>query len=944
MYEKGSEWRKWDLHVHTASSFDAYKGEDADELLVEAWKEKEFAAVAITDHFLIDSKRIKKLRELSGDITIFPGVELRTDKGSTNIHVILIFDDECDVELLEKDFEAIMLRQNAKAKESYETIYWDFEAIKSFAIQNGAIISLHAGKKDKGLDDQISNDTLFKMAIKEEFASIVDIFEVGKQKDIVGYKNYVFKDIPEKPLIICSDNHDPRDYQNKEWLWIKADTTFEGLRQTILMPSERVFVGDKPLKVDIVQKNKASYLSKISIKQTDNPKNSECWFNTNLDLNTGLVAIIGNKGSGKSALADILGLACNSKNIDHASFLDDNRFRKGPQFRANDYEVQIEWVDNKLDNCMNLGQKGRDSTVENAQYLPQRYIEKVCNDLDNEFQTEINKVIFTYIDDVDKSNTTSLDSLISYKARGQNMIIEGSKQRLSQLNSEVIEIENKLKDSYKVDITDRLRKKQDDLKRHDENKPKEVKKPENVANNIVAEELQRIDSLIEEKKNEIDKKRDKLKEINTYIDDLKNLSQRIYLAKVELDEINKEVFELMPEPLKENSKIKYEFPDEIIKQEELRVVSERNGLMNLLQGAGLETSLSQQLDDLKKKRNELVESSNAEEKKYQIYITNLKEWEEVRNTIIGNKEIQGSLISLTEELRYINDDLKNEYKGKVESRKALIGEIYKEKFKITDIYKELYSPIEKEIGLLLDNVEDKIEFDVDMVLKNKDLGTDLLTYINNSMKGIFQGRTESSVKIATLINNVDFNDFISVYTFIEAVLSCISEDFEVADKKVKARLEFYNLITNMDFLGAEFCLKMGGRKLSELSPGERGIVLLVFYLALSKEKIPLIIDQPEDNLDNQSVFDKLVPCIISAKTKRQVVIVTHNPNIAVACDAEQIICSSMDKARNEISYKSGSIENENIRKSVIDVLEGTLPAFDLRKRKYNLELNSSVNK
>jgi len=90
-YSRGSEWRKWDLHVHTASSYDAYHGEDANELLAQAWITNEFAAVAITDHFLIDAERIKSLRKRVPDITIFPGVELRTDKGASNLHVILIF-------------------------------------------------------------------------------------------------------------------------------------------------------------------------------------------------------------------------------------------------------------------------------------------------------------------------------------------------------------------------------------------------------------------------------------------------------------------------------------------------------------------------------------------------------------------------------------------------------------------------------------------------------------------------------------------------------------------------------------------------------------------------------------------------------------------------------------------------------------------------------------
>ena len=105
-------------------------------------------------------------------------------------------------------------------------------------------------------------------------------------------------------------------------------------------------------------------------------------------------------------------------------------------------------------------------------------------------------------------------------------------------------------------------------------------------------------------------------------------------------------------------------------------------------------------------------------------------------------------------------------------------------------------------------------------------------------------------------------------------------------------------------------------------------------MALSKNKTPLIIDQPEDNLDNQSVYSKLVPCICRAKQKRQVIIVTHNPNIAVACDAEQIIYCTMDKNNFEITYDSGAIENPVIKEKVVDVLEGTLPAFNLRRYKY----------
>jgi predicted ATPase len=128
---------------------------------------------------------------------------------------------------------------------------------------------------------------------------------------------------------------------------------------------------------------------------------------------------------------------------------------------------------------------------------------------------------------------------------------------------------------------------------------------------------------------------------------------------------------------------------------------------------------------------------------------------------------------------------------------------------------------------------------------------------------------------------------------------------------------------------------MGDKELSELSPGERGTLLLIFYLLVDKNDIPLIIDQPEENLDNQTVYELLVPCMKEAKQRRQIVIVTHNPNLAVVCDAEQVICADLDKKDNyKMNYISGAIESPAINKAVVDILEGTMLAFANRDSKY----------
>ena len=96
-----------------------------------------------------------------------------------------------------------------------------------------------------------------------------------------------------------------------------------------------------------------------------------------------------------------------------------------------------------------------------------------------------------------------------------------------------------------------------------------------------------------------------------------------------------------------------------------------------------------------------------------------------------------------------------------------------------------------------------------------------------------------------------------------------------------------------------------------------------------------MIDQPEENLDNQTVYELLVQCIKEAKQRRQILIVTHNPNLAVVCDAEQVICAGLDKKDNyRMKYLSGGIENPKINKAIVGVLEGTMPAFDNRDSKY----------
>ncbi len=460
--DKGSNWHKWDLHVHTASSYDyKYNGKDADEILVEAWKENELSAVAITDHFIIDYERIERIRKIITDkqynITVFPGVELRTDKGSTNIHVILIFDDKSNIVNLAADFSAIMLRQKAKPKGEYnnDSIYWDYSDIIDFAKEHSAVISVHAGKKSNGIDKEITvNGLEHKIAMKKEYSESVHIYEVGRYKDVSDYKEHVFKNIKERPVIICSDNHNASDYSLKESLWIKGKLNFEGLKQSIIHCSERVFVGDKPDKLLSVEKNPEKYISKIVVSKKNTAINKDNWFDIDLQLNSGLTTIIGNKGSGKSALADFIGYIGKSNNLEMFSFLAKNRFCKEDKNYHLDYKGNITWRDDEKNSVENFDLYSNDG-IQMVRYLPQRYIEETCNNLDKQFQKEIDEVIFSYVDEKDKGEASNLNDLIDSKVddlNTQKMIL---RNRLSLLNEKIIKLERKTSKEYKKEINDK---------------------------------------------------------------------------------------------------------------------------------------------------------------------------------------------------------------------------------------------------------------------------------------------------------------------------------------------------------------------------------------------------------------------------------------------------------------------------------------------------------
>ena len=141
-----------------------------------------------------------------------------------------------------------------------------------------------------------------------------------------------------------------------------------------------------------------------------------------------------------------------------------------------------------------------------------------------------------------------------------------------------------------------------------------------------------------------------------------------------------------------------------------------------------------------------------------------------------------------------------------------------------------------------------------------------------------------------------------------------------------------------------------------MSPGKKGTVLLILFLQISTSDYPILIDQPEDNLDNRTIYQLLCTMIKRKKSERQIIIVTHNANLVVGTDSENVIVANqqgqIDNASKsyrfeyvngpiEMSFIDTDIKNElysrGIREHVCDILEGGEEAFETRERKYGFK-------
>jgi ABC-type lipoprotein export system ATPase subunit len=986
-YTRGSEWRKWDLHLHTPSSFDYKDKSQTNEDILNKLVSKNIACAAVTDHHVLDVDRIKALQKLGEKqgVVFLPGMELRGDKRhKVPINIIAIFPEDSDIEHISSELlsKLNINKQRKTQKRGEDEIYVNTFDACGLIHELGGIVTVHAGNKSNSIEQCFPNALPVNVAEKLDLIEKIDIFEIATLNDIKNYREKVFPNINKTlALVKTSDNHDAKVYEFKDdvYCWIKADVTYDGLLQIIYEPDSRVFVGSEPPVLERIRANKTRYIDSLALNSNDDYKSAQgVWFNDiKIDFNKELIAIIGNKGSGKSAISDILGVLGNTHNAgarhSNLSFLNGNKFRK--KGYAENFNAELVWEDKSgLGVLVPLNVEADTDVAERVRYLPQHYFENLTNDIEGKgFEETLKDVIFLHIPEAQRLESRTFTDLIDVKSKNIEAELEDLKTDVRGISEKIVKLEAKNHPSYKKQLDSFIGEKKKELVGHNKNKPKKVKDPSKPSG-----------------KDKVDKQKEKkYKELQQLNNDYTSISEKIQARRAELNQLTKERQELVDQKetvtrleaqfdvYKEDNKqelLKHGLNvDDIVKAtfNKKLITSKITGKDTLIKGlekelrtkvsidsdpevssdekklaSAYKASLLLQQSKLQTQIDEIKKDLSQPEKDFQNYKEKLAQWEQKKKDIEGSSSELNTLKFYENEKVYIDKSLTTELASLRKDRTDKAIEIFKKKKEIIELYKTFKESIDKEIKKDVEFTKIfNMEIDVNFKLSPR-FATNFLQFINKTKKGTFLGAIDKDVE--ELFSDKDLLDENDIIAVLDEVIECLEcdrrelgdtpKERQISDQVIRVQ-GFYDFIFSLDYLKPIYELKLDAKTLDELSPGEKGTLLLVFYLMIDKEDIPLIIDQPEDNLDNKSVFQVLTRFIKSAKKRRQIIIVTHNPNLAVGADAEQIIYVDLDKkdGKNVFSHELGSIEDPHINARLVEILEGTMPAFDIRKLRYKNE-------
>ena len=726
-YLQGSEWRKWDLHVHTpASIFHNYPGTEAD-----AWiafladlesLPPEFKVIGINDYLFLDGyKRVlseKAKGRLANIDLVLPVIELRLDKfvghdsqfKRVNYHVVF---DAMDPEIIETQFINALSRE-FRLLPDHDMLRgrWSAVPTRKSLTDFGQLIIDAAPPERKGqygaplregfnnfnvvlenvqkaLDSTYFQGKYLTAVGKTEWDAIKwSDASIAEKRNVINNANVVFtasatvsafhnaqsaliKANVNSHLLDCSDAHNLSSSMDKDrigncFTWIKADTTFAGLQQAIKEYHKRVFIGDTPEKLIKVQTNPTKYIKTIKITKVLDSSFAEHWFDCSLPLNKDLVAIIGNKGSGKSALADALGLVGDTMQSANFSFLNNQKFRDPRENKASHFEAMLTWESGTLI-TKRLDSNPAPNSIETIKYLPQNYIETLCNEIvageDSEFDRELKQIIFSHVGPSDRLGYDTLDEVLHYLTSETQATIRGLMERAHEINQIIVQNEERGTESFRKNLESQLRLKREELDAHDRAKPIAIPEP------AQSDELKQAATVI---RSQITQNREELGKVGSEIVKLEKekseLNRKIVVldrATMKLDNFGRQYEELrrtLTSDLRELN-LTPPIPFENIVQltvDRKKLTSIRNQFAsdmvttNNKLDSSKEGTLGARKQQIEAELEKLQDSLDEPNRKYVAYQNSFDLWTTKRASILGDLEIPHSIAWLQHRLEELS--------------------------------------------------------------------------------------------------------------------------------------------------------------------------------------------------------------------------------------------------------------------------------------------------
>lgn len=892
----GAKWWKFDFHAHTPASFDYVNSNNITpkDWLLKCMSQK-IDCVAITDHNngeFIDKVRevyqsLNKYASYFRELYIFPGVEITVQGG---VHILAIL----DISKTSSDIATLLgaCGYTGELGQSGTCTSKSITDVIKIISESGAIAVPAHINENKGLFTKITDGNTLKTILNHPKLYVAEITD---STYINSHNNNSLPELynSEKTnwsFIFGSDSH-KLDEIGRRWTWIKMGyPSLEGLKLALLD-------GDLSIKrSDEYTENPntfpALFIKNLQIKDAQYCGNG---IPLEIEFSPWLNCIIGGRGSGKSTIIEFLRIVYRrTEELDFNRKLEENfyDFFRIPANREQKgvLREQTQIISNLLkDETSFLLQWSQDSSlkpilVKNT--LNQFIISE--GDIFSRFPIRIysQKQIFEM--------ANSPEALLHIIDDSPDINYPEWKEKFDQLCAEYRSIKSKIRE-LNTYIT-------------------------NEANIIgTLEDIKKKISILEKnKKSDILKKyqktRNEKKEILAFqesiqanVDSLKNIS-------IELITPNKKII------------------DDSNDAEELQKIIDKF--------TSLSTDYNNQLNSIKTNLISINEKFQTEISKSQ--------WQ------VNTKQIKTEYASFVEELKKLGIHNPNEYDLLIQSK--LNAET---KLKKINYYKKNQEDLQKEADAILV----KILKQRTLLTKKRKKFLDKILSNNPFIKIeiIECGNTKNlEIEFRNLINReAGFNDDISdilkkldnnfTYDSLKKMKDTIKKINSEKTERIPRDKRFHSyiqekmtdeMLDNLDLWFPQDAVQISYSRdntfvpIEQGSPGQKTAAILAFILSYGNE--PIILDQPEDDLDNHLITDLVVNQIRANKNRRQIIIVTHNPNIVVNGDAEKLIALDFRNGQIQIS-SDGCLQDRNIRKEICTIMEGGKDALKQRYRRINIE-------